>query len=447
MLSNIKSKVYLCLLFSITILSCTSENEIENDMSFELNRLLLENSPNNSISYFELPNPNDFGSIPQDPKNVLSASKVELGKLLFHETAIALDAKHQAGMGTYSCASCHHAKAGFQAGRVQGVGDGGMGFGIAGENRFMMSSYNDYECDVQPIRTPSVLNVAYQPNLLWNGKLGATATNLAYESNFNEDENTTAFNNLGFEGVETQAIVGLGVHRLKINEFLEAYSEYVELFNESFSQVNNITRENAGLAIAAYERTLMANEAPFQKWLKGDKTAMSENEMKGAILFFGKAGCVNCHSGPSLASMEYYALGMKDLINQGEIDTKPNDKAHLGRGGFTNLQEDMFKFKVPQLYNLKDSEFYGHGASFRNIKDVVEYKNKAIPENNKVMQGKLSPLFQPLNLTEDEINLIATFIEVSLYDDNLTRYVPNSLPSENCFPNNDIQSKIDLGCE
>ena len=164
-------------------------------------------------------------------------------------------------------------------------------------------------------------------------------------------------------------------------------------------------------------------------------------------MFFGKAECGNCHTGPALNSMNYYALGMHDLVNQGEIDTKPNDKAHLGRGGFTRLPQDMFKFKVPQLYNLKDSEFYGHGASFRSVKEVVEYKNASVPQNPKIMQGLLSPAFKPLNLNEEEINQLTDFIENALYDNDLERYVPETLPTGNCFPNNDFQSKIDLGCE
>lgn len=445
---SLQFSAVLCAL-AIFFISCNQDIGVSTNEEYqqELSSLLQINSSNGSLSFYILPESDDFASIPQDDKNPLSASKVALGALLFHETGIALKPEFPQGRGTYSCASCHNAKAGFQAGRAQGVGDGGIGFGIAGEERDMMQGYSDNDCDVQPIRTPSALNVAYQSNLLWNGKLGVGTTNLGYEDLFDTDENTTGFNELGFEGTETQAIVGLGVHRQEINEFLHAYEEYVELFNESFDENETINRVNAGLAIAAYERTLLPNQAPFQAWLKGEKSAMSEAQIQGAILFFGKANCVACHTGPALNTMNYYALGMHDLINQGEIDTKPNDKAHLGRGGFTGLPQDMFKFKVPQLYNLKDSEFYGHGASFRSIKELIEYKNAAIPENPKVMQGLLAAEFVPLGLSELEIEQLSDFIENALHDGNLERYVPENLPTGNCFPNNDFQSKIDLGCE
>ena len=117
-----------------------------------------------------------------------------------------------------------------------------------------------------------------------------------------------------------------------------------------------------------------------------------------------------------------------------------------GRGGFTQNSDDDFKFKTPQLYNLIDVDFYGHGGSFQTIREVVEYKNNGIAENSTVPVDKLSPEFTPLNLTEEQINSLVLFIETSLYDDNLNRYVPESLPTGNCFPNADSPSADYLGC-
>ncbi|MEM6723044.1 MAG: cytochrome-c peroxidase, partial [Bacteroidota bacterium] len=105
-----------------------------------------------------------------------------------------------------------------------------------------------------------------------------------------------------------------------------------------------------------------------------------------------------------------------------------------------------FKFKVPQLYNLKDSPFYGHGSTFTSVEDVVAYKNAGIAENTSVPAGQLASSFQPLNLTEYEIYQITAFVEDALYDPDLLRYTPNTLPSGLCFPNNDLDSKADLGC-
>ena len=160
-----------------------------------------------------LPASDDFSKIPQDPLNPLTTEKVELGKLLFHETGIALAPMQEFAEGTFSCASCHFAGAGFQAGRFQGIGDGGIGFGINGEGRTKGALYQGDELDVQPIRSPTIMNGAYQKNMLWNGQFGATGLNEGTEAAWTTG--TPKENNfLGFEGLETQAIAGLGVHRM-----------------------------------------------------------------------------------------------------------------------------------------------------------------------------------------------------------------------------------------
>ena len=207
-------------------------------------------------------------------------------------------------------------------------------------------------------------------------------------------------------------------------------------------------RTNAGLAIAAYERTMLSNQAPFQQWLRGDMDAMSAEEKQGALLFFGKAKCNSCHTGPALNSMAFYGMGMKDLFETTEITygAGVDSDANLGRGGFTKKAIDYYKFKVPQLYNLKDSPFYGHGSSFRTIREVIEYKNAAVAENPSVPPSQLAVEFVPLNLTDEEIGLLVTFIESGLYDPNLVRYEPEEIRSGNCFPANDPASQEDLGC-
>ena len=78
---------------------------------------------------------------------------------------------------------------------------------------------------------------------------------------------------------------------------------------------------------------------------------------------------------------------------------------------------------------------------------MVEYFNNGIAENSNVPNGQLAEEFKPLNLTNEEVNQITAFLENALYDDNLKRYEPSSLPTGNCFPNNDPLSRNDLGCD
>ncbi len=453
-----RKQIILALCLGLFLASCKKDDsdggggDLERNLQLDTDLTEALNTASNGVgtSYFILPESNDFENIPQDPNNPINDKKVALGQLLYHETGLALNPMKELSEGTYSCASCHFASAGFQAGRFQGIGEGGIGFGINGEGRVKGSLYEGTELDVQPIRTPSAMNGAYQKVMLWNGQFGATGVNAGTESNWVPDTPIET-NFLGFEGLETQAIAGLGVHRMEVNpEFFTKYPTYQELFDQAFSQTDIAERyslKNAGLAIAAYERTLLANQAPFQKWLRGDELALSDIEKEGAILFFGEANCANCHNGPALNSMEFYSYGMKGLSECPEEIFKPDPaSAELGRGGFTKLEIDNYKFKVPQLYNLTDSPFLGHGSSFRSVKDVIVYKNNGIAETSIVPTSQLANDFVPLNLTETEVNAISAFIENGLRDPNLKRFEPESLPSGNCFPFNDPLAANELGC-
>lgn len=403
---------------------------------------------------FVLPLANDYSSIPQDPRNPITAEKVALGRMLFHETGLLISPKQSQGRETASCASCHHVAAGFQAGRIQGVGEGGMGFGSAGEGRFNDPSYQLAELDVQPIRSPSALNVAYQDLMLWNGQFGGDpfGPNAGTQSSWTVGTPKIT-NILGYMGPETQAIAGLAVHRLAPIEggLCDTNPVYESMFKAAFPtggpyRPDFELREQAGLAIAAYERTLLASQAPFQRWLRGERGAMTAQQKRGGALFFGKAQCVNCHTGPALNSMTFHALGMPDLPeDHGGVYGTVRDKGEVkGRGGFTGRDEDMFKFKVPQLYNLKDSPFLGHGGTFGSVREVIVYKNNAVKAAAHVPDSQLSPWFRPLGLTEAEIDDLTAFVEDGLRDPGLHRYVPESLPSGLVFPNNDPLSRTQL---
>ena len=429
--------------------SCKKDPEVILSLDEQLIEQMIEVSDNGTLDFFTLPNDESLlVKYPQDPRNSLSNDKIKLGRFLFHETNMAIHPKYAEGLHTYSCASCHHAAAGFQSGVKQGIGEGGSGFGLAGETRIPDANYVVDSIDIQPVRTPSAMNGAYQTVNLWNGQFGATGPNAGTESQWTTGtpkEN----NHLGYEGLETQAIAGLTVHRMGLDEDITANPAYQEYFSKAFPEAapdELFSLENAGLAIAAFERIVVSNEAPFQKWLQGDYAAMTDRQKEGALLFFGKAKCTGCHTGPALNSMEFHAIGMHDLDGPGVYGTFEDDMSHLGRGSFTGNPEDNYKFKVPQLYNLKDGRFYGHGASFDNIRDLMVYKNEANAENLNVPANQLSDLFEPLNLNDQEIDLLTEFLEEALYDNNLDRYVPEMLPSGYCFPNGDLKSKKDLGC-
>ncbi len=425
-----------------------------NQLSATLRSAMTAQAPEGGLDFFRLPDSDEYDRIPQDPLNPLTAERVLLGKLLYHETALGTSCLQASAEETYSCASCHFAQAGFQAALPQGIAEGGRGF----QSRFLDptydSSHDDAKPDLQPIRSPSSMNTAYQELMLWNGQFGGVGLNFGTEANWTGPKEN---NHLGFHGLETQAIAGMVVHRMGDIETsrVPEISFYQQLFREAYpGETSPVNHLNAALAIAAFERTVLANQSPFQRWLRGESRAMSEEQLRGAILFFSEAKCSACHTGPALSSMTFYALGMNDLDGAVDprVDLRPfggtiPDDVRRGRGGFTGRTADDFRFKTPQLYNLADSPFYGHGASFESVRDVIAYKNAGVPQNPHVPANRLSSYFHALGLSEGDIDNLTAFVEEALYDPDLMRYVPSVLPSGNCTPQNDELARQDLGCE
>ncbi|MBM4377497.1 MAG: cytochrome-c peroxidase [Deltaproteobacteria bacterium] len=400
-----------------------------------------------ALQPYRLPDEDDLDALPQDPRNPLTREKVSLGRLLFHDAALHVGTELVEARATASCATCHHAVSGFQAGTRQGLGEGAEGFAAV---RTLLAGFPSGAVDAQAIRTPSALNAAWFENVLWNGQFGATGANVGTDSSWLAGTPKAA-NQLGFHGLETQAIAGQDVHRVSIDASgIATDPQYVTLFAEAFPDVaegQRVSRVHAGLAIAAYERTLLANRAPFQRWLRGDSGALTQTQLKGARLFFGRAGCVACHNNPGLGGSSFHALGMPDF-EPGMPNVKPDSVEKLGRGGFTGRESERFAFKVPQLYNLSDSPFLGHGGSFHSVRDVIQYKNDAISANPLVEYARLSPRFVPLELSPESLDALVDFVEHGLSDPDLARYEPrqDELPFQTCVPNADAVSWAQLGC-
>ena len=429
-------------------LSCTSDKDLYDDISLESDELKDQINTISSLTALQLLKDNSVATIPQDPKNPITQAKIDLGKLLFHETGLALNPEKEEGMNTYSCASCHHAKAGFQSGIKQGIGEGGSGFGLFGEGRVINTNYDASTIDIQPIRSPTILNTAFQDVMLWNGQFGGTKTNADTEAEWTADTPKET-NALGFEGLETQAIAGIDVHRLVCDpEMIRNNATYKMLFDEAYPNIpveERYTKHYAALAIAVFERTVVASEAPFQKWLHGQEDALSATEKQGALLFFGKGKCYTCHSGPGLNGMDFHALGMNDLSGN-DIHGTVDESTKKEEVALRKNPEDDYRFKTPTIYNLKDVHFLGHGGSFTSVKEIIQYKNAAVAENNGVPQNRLSDQFVPLGLTDSEVDLLTDFVENGLYDDNLERFVPEVLPTGQCFPVADAQAREDMDC-
>jgi cytochrome c peroxidase len=447
--------------YALDMENVNKKSQVNSFLNYHVKQLIKAAAPGNQgLDYFILPESSELEKIPSDPQNPITAAKVELGKALFHETALSINPLNPKHWQQSSCASCHIAQAGFRANISQGLGAGGLGWN---QFRHRDPEISPVQIDKQNVLVPSVLNSAYQSVQMWDGRIGVAGPNLKEPLIKNNDVNRHKL-----QGLETQPIDGIAFHRLgtaalgkltvdksALKELditkgdspgnIAQIPEYQKMFAAAFHDRPYVSAEQednkrAAFAIAAYERTLLTNEAPFQKWLKGDENAMSPKSVRGAKVFFSST-CVQCHTGASLGTSDFRAVGFED---------HPADFGglNLGRGTITKRTNDDFKFKVPQLYNLVDSSPHGHGASFNTIREIVEYFNQAEPQKKEAKySGNLSLWFKPLHLTVDQVNDLTTFLEVGLRDPNLTRYLPKTIPSGLCFPNNDPESRKQLNCD
>lgn len=432
----------------MVLTSCTENIYNTVDIDEQLLERLDRVSGSGSSDYFILVEPTDYANLPnQDPHNPITKEKIDLGQLLFFEPGLAQNPIKDNCYETYSCSSCHVPASGFLPGRMQGIADGAIGFGHDGSRRVVQFGYEEEELDAQGTRPMTVMNVAYMTNTLWSGLFGASHVNEGTEASWT---GLAEVNHTGYIGLEAQNIEGFDLHRLEINERVLDTFGYRELFDQAFSDLpveKRYTPETASFAMGAFLRTILTNDAPFQNYLKGDKNAISLEEKKGALLFFGKARCFVCHNSPSLSNMEFHALGTADMYNFGGLNTSKDDPRNLGRGMFTGKEEDNYKFKVPQLYNVADYTHFFHGSSKTSLEEVVDFKVRAQSENIQVSNDRLSTSFKALELDEAEKFYLVEFLRHALRDPNLVeKYKPSSVRSGKCFPNDDVMSKKDLNC-
>ncbi len=449
-----KNLRHISLLFLGVILagSCAKDKmPLLIEFDTELRNLIQQTSPDGTLDFYILPDEKDVHLIPADPKNPLTQDKIDLGKMMFYETGLGQDAIYESSRGTYSCATCHIPSAGFRPGNFQGIADGGLGYGVNGEGRVKNPDYLESELDVQSARPLTLANVAYVKNTFWNGQFGATGVNEGTNELWDCDPDVheaTELNIEGFEGIETQNMEGLIVHRISINKELLDSLNLLTLYDKVFAdfpEEERYTTRTASFAYSAYIRSIITHKAPFQDWLKGNNNALNYDEKQGGILFFGKANCYLCHYNENLGSPEFHALGVKDMYQTISYNAFADDRRNFGRGAFTKDPADNYKFKVPGIYNMEGTPFYFHGASKRSLREVIEYKNIAQSENENVTE--LSNKFLPLNLTEDEITYLTAFVKNALRDPDVERFQPVELPSGSCFPNSDPDSQADLGCK
>lgn len=247
----------------------------------------------------------------------LNPEKVELGRRLFHEAKLS-------GNGTVSCASCHNLAS-------AGVDRLTHSRGIGGQEG--------------PINAPTVFNSALNFRQFWDGRAESL-----------EDQVDGPLQNpLEMGGTWPKAIT-----------VLESDASYQTAFTALYP--DGIAPKNVRDAIANFERSLITPNSRFDRFLRGDKTALNETEREGYRLF-KRIGCVSCHQGMGIGGNVYQKLGiMEDYFAQrGQVTA-----ADFGRFNVTQREEDRFFFKVPSLRNVALTAPYLHDGRPTTLNEVVQ---------------------------------------------------------------------------
>jgi len=250
--------------------------------------------------------------IPTEMK--VDANKVQLGKKLFFDPILSKD-------GTISCASCHD---------LQNGGDDALkfSFGIGGQEG--------------NINSPTVYNAVFNFRQFWDGR----AKDLK-EQVIGPIENP----------------VEMGHSMAAAVEILKKSNSYLKDFNHIYS--DGITKDNVADAIAEFEKVLITPDSPFDRYLKGEKEAISQKAKEGYRLFESK-GCILCHHGVNVGGNFYNKFGIYKDVNS----------THLGRYNITKREEDKYVFKVPSLRNIALTAPYMHDGRVFTLKEAVELMTK-----------------------------------------------------------------------
>jgi cytochrome c peroxidase len=345
---------------------------------------------------------------PVDP--VLS----DLGRFLFFDKIMALHSDN-------SCAGCHSPTAAF--GDTQSIAIGVQNDNFVGPHRFGPRNQR---------RTPSLVNVAFYPKLMWNGRFSAVSGDpfdnsqgflfpnpeaatrfppndpvikhlLAAQAHIPPTELTEAAGFTGTRGTMTPDFDlfddGLGTSlpapddtgtrnepiRQAVLQRLNDSSAYRQLFGTSFPDVANggaIDFAMVGQALAEFEFTLVFANAPIDRFARGDSNAMTASQKRGALLFFGKAQCVSCHAvggqtNEMFSDFTNRRIGVPQLAPPFGIESDnvvfdgPGQDEDYGAEQVSQDSADRYKFRTSPLRNVALQPAFFHDGSFRRLEDAI----------------------------------------------------------------------------
>ncbi len=424
----------------------------------------------------------------------LDPAKVELGRLLFFDNALGLHEDN-------SCAGCHSPAFGF--GDSQRMAIGVDNNGIVGPDRQGPRNQR---------RSPLVANTEFYPALMWTARFVALSgdpfdASLGFQFPPPEGVITTTQTLLqaqgslpstelvemsGFTGIIANPgpfgpahyqfdnglgdplppVDGTGFHNFPIQDLIDArlnaIPAYLELFGDAFNggvplPPGGITIHMRREALAEFQMSLPGADAPLDRFARGDHGAMSKKQKQGALLFFGAAGCVECHAvaGPSNEMFSDFALhriggpqvfpqfgvGLGNVIFDG-----PGDDEDFGVEQTSGDPASRYMFRTAPLRNLAVAPGFFHNGAFGSIEAAIRHhadvlasldayhpvKNKlpgdlSVGPSEPVLAAGLDPLLaQPLGLKHKDIKALTAFVEQALLDPRVLDFcdlVPQAVPS------------------
>jgi cytochrome c peroxidase len=268
---------------------------------------------------------------PEPADNPTTPEKVELGKMLYFDTRLSSN-------GTVSCFSCHNVMEGGDDHRATSIGVHGQ---AGGRN------------------APTVWNAAYHSAQFWDGR-AATLEDQAKGPPANPIE-------MGMDNLDA------------VSDRIEKIPGYKPYFDRAFGKGDNINIDNIAMAIAAYERTLITPNSPYDRYVRGEKSAMTAEQVRG-METFDKVGCTTCHSGanfdgPTLPTGQGFYQKFPLYTDNDYVSTY-GLMDDVGRMAATGKVEDKNMWRVPTLRNLAYTAPYMHTGKVKSLPEAVRVMSK-----------------------------------------------------------------------
>ena len=347
-----------------------------------------------------------IGSLPFDviapADNPSTPEKIELGRLLFWDPILS-------GAKDVACATCHHPDFGYTDGLDLSMGTHGLGLGAT--RRFDAPGKRPFV----KRNSPTLLNIGfagidmtfgYQPStapMFWDMRVRSLEAQAL--------EPLKAVEEMRGDAVGETEAVDTMVARL------QAIPEYRTRFARAFNTASGVSATNLAKAIATFERSLLALNSPFDRYVRGETSAMTPLQLSG-MQRFQSTGCANCHKGPMFTDYQVHVLGVPDHPGLPESD------AGVG---------NRYRFRTASLRNLLYTAPYMHNGMFATLDDVLSFYNgvrgsRTGTRNENVAPSDLDPFVFSLFLGGGDRRDIVAFLE-ALSDDDFDRTIPDKVPS------------------